>query len=277
MPGLMTKLRGGASQQPVPQQPQPGPQPTGGGGMGMMVGQQPGTGAQPQQQGLQQQTDDSGGPQSDQASKLFEANTLNAIYNKSTLPALLSMLKGGGNPVDALAQAASQVVLRVQQSATQSNIQAPMEAVLRAGAVAITDIAALSAQNGGHKFSDQEIQQAFLKGADLYRVALQRAGQLDPAEWKQKFGEMQQAEQSGELEKTYPGMREAVQQMQARGQDSQKSAPNMQQSMQGENEGPSETMAEGGQEEPGDMKAPPAPAQGQFKKPGMRQKAKKGK
>lgn len=229
----------------------------------------------------------------EQGSKRFLANVLNVIYNDKTTPAIIERLKNSEDPASDLAQIAVNAIVRVEDSAEQNGIPTDKNVIVQSGAEIVGDIAELSSQFGGHKFSDEEIQKAFLRGVDLYRTVRQSQGKIDPKAAQADLQQLNAAGESGQLEQQYPGMGDLIKKM-STGQKSPDAT-------QSGDDGGEDTMASDGgndteagsegenadrfakaassgkngqkplrnNEPPTDSRAKP---QGQFKRPGQRQK-----
>lgn len=188
MAGLMTPQPADAgAPPPAPAAPAPAPQPGG---------------QQPQQSG----PPIADGPVDPEMQKKFIANCMDTVT--STLSQITKMVQDDQDKVDALAHSAVIVVIRVEDSFEKSGGTLSLSMTFNAGAETITDIAEAMDQAGAYTYQDKEIQAAFLKAVDMYRMARQQQGRLDPAMFQQKIAQLKQAEANGTLEKDYPGLAE---------------------------------------------------------------------
>jgi hypothetical protein len=90
----------------------------------------------------------------------FVRNGLKLIYNQKALPQLLQSLDGNGNPAAGLAVTLVSVLQRLMDSAEQNGAALEPQVVLNGAAELIERMAELSAESGGHAYSDQEKQNA---------------------------------------------------------------------------------------------------------------------
>lgn len=294
MPGLLSQLQPdpneddpnappqmppGAPGQPVPPPsgaPSDGPPPDA--SQPAMASGGPGDNPPPDDQSGQQ-PDDSGGeeasPAEDQQFKAFVGNAMNLIYTPQTMPKILNRLQeNGGDPVGALAEVSVMIVQRVSESAEKAGQQIPPEVIFHAGAEIMNDLAELSSKSGAHDYTDEELNNAFIRGVDMYRDKLDKQGKLDHASAQADVQRLNAASADGSLEAAIPGLKEYADKAaasappdQGNGQD--QAAP----------PGPDENAPPSDQAPaPAPMsKQPPMsqPPQGAFKRKGNRLKAKR--
>jgi hypothetical protein len=75
-----------------------------------------------------------------------------------------------------------------------------------AGAETVTDIADAMEKAGVYTYQQKELDAAFLRAVDQYRVIRQQQGRLDPATFQQIIQQMKQAQSSGTLDQQFPGL-----------------------------------------------------------------------
>jgi hypothetical protein len=173
--------------------PTPAPPPPPGGGA-----QQPPQGAQQKGPPLVQ------GPVDPELLKKMTANCMNVVT--ATLGQIIKTVGQSADKVQALAQTAVQVVVRVEDSMEQHGHPLNLNMTFEAGAETVTDLTDAMAKAGVHTYSQQEIDAAFLRAVDMYRLLRQQQGRLDPAVFQQIIQQMKQAQSSGTLDHQFPGL-----------------------------------------------------------------------
>lgn len=156
----------------------------------------------------------------------FMDNGLNLIYPQGegeqaqVSPAVLDDLAGKADPeaqqmfadaqpplqntpVDNLASATVQIVLMLEASAEQSGAQIPDEIIFHAGKDLLEELGEVSEAAGIHDFSEEELEGAFYRALDLYRISSPR---VDQQSLSQEFQEIQRADQDGSLSQLLPGI-----------------------------------------------------------------------
>ncbi len=152
---------------------------------------------------------DQGAPQAGQDSyDMFVKNGLQLIYNKDSLPQLLSSIEGNGIPVEGLANTLIAIMSRLKDSAEKSGQTIPEDVVNEAAAELIEHIADLSSESDGHKFTKEETDAALARAAEMFTSMNQGApaagaGQSQPAGAPQSAG--QPAAQPGGAQPAAPG------------------------------------------------------------------------
>lgn len=136
----------------------------------------------------------------------FVNNGLTLIYDDKTLPKVIEMLRGDGDPKEGLANAAAMVVMRLEDSAGDQGQPIPDDIVYHGGIEILSDLANLANEAGIHEFTDDEIEGATYRALDIYREARQAEGQLPGDDIQQDFQQIMQADQHGGLEQIAPGL-----------------------------------------------------------------------
>jgi hypothetical protein len=81
--------------------------------------------------------------------------------------------------------------------------------ILHGGKAILEDLAHLATVSGVHDYSQDEIDQAWLMGQDLYRETATQEGLLDPAALKSQFDEIVTADKDGRLGDVLPALAKA--------------------------------------------------------------------
>lgn len=123
---------------------------------------------------------------------------------------LLQRMMASGNPVEGLAAVASMVVMRIEDAANQAGQQISPDVLLHGGNELLGDLADLAGKAGVHDFTDEEIEAASYAAMDKYREARAQTGggSIDPEAMKQEWAEIMQMNETGELDRMFPGMKE---------------------------------------------------------------------
>tara|TARA_R110000868_G_scaffold34552_10_gene124791 strand:+ start:4655 stop:5302 length:648 start_codon:yes stop_codon:yes gene_type:complete len=133
------------------------------------------------------------GEQSDEAAKMFA----------EAQPPL------GNTPIDNLAATTTMIVVTLEDSAAQSGADIPDEVVMHAGQEILEQLADIAEAANIHDFQEEELEGAFYRATDLYRISSSR---VDPESLSQEFGQVQQADQQGTLGQLLPGIEQRMQQ-----------------------------------------------------------------
>lgn len=126
------------------------------------------------------------------------------------LKAVIGDAPEGFTPVIALAATAALVMLEVVEGYEEDDRPAD-EVIFKAGEELISDLAQVATKYGTHDFTEDEVSQAFIKGADLYQTAARERGLLDPAAAQEDFEEIKAADREGRLGELLPGLEQAPQ------------------------------------------------------------------
>jgi len=107
----------------------------------------------------------------------FVKNGMRLIYgNKKGLKQLLKSLDGSGDPMDGLANTLTAIALRVTDSAKKAGKTLPPEVVMYGAGELLEQLADFSAQSGGHKYGDEELQTIAQKMVDGLKGSPAEAG-----------------------------------------------------------------------------------------------------
>lgn len=107
------------------------------------------------------------------------------------------------SPTDALAAASVLVVLYLEASAEQAGKPIPDEIVYNGGAEVVEVLADDGEKMGLFALSDEQVEGAFYRAVDLYRISSPR---VDPQALAQEFNEIVAADEAGQLEQALPGI-----------------------------------------------------------------------
>lgn len=141
----------------------------------------------------------------------FVTNGMRLINDKKGLSKLLKSIEGAGNPVEGLANTVASIVIRVEDSAKQKNVEMSPDVLMHGGTELLEQAAELAEAAGIHEFSEQDLENALNIAMDIYRTTRQQQGKLPTEQLSQDLQEVQAAEQGGELEQMFPGITEVSQ------------------------------------------------------------------
>ena len=80
---------------------------------------------------------------------------------------------------------------------------------MHAGQEILEQLADIAEAANIHDFQEEELEGAFYRATDLYRISSSR---VDPESLSQEFGQVQQADQQGTLGQLLPGIEQRMQQ-----------------------------------------------------------------
>lgn len=193
-------------------------------------------------------------PEEQQAYEQFVANAMNLIYSEKNdyamMKKIVERLRLGvdnektKDPIEALASVASNVFMRVVDSATKKGVQINPDVMMQAGFDIVSDLADLSKRTKVYTYSTEEVEGAYYQAADMVRAQMQQAGMLDAEKSADELEMLRQAEEQGMLEDVLPGATQAAEKLGAK-------AASMSQPEEGEDEAA---------EDAEDTDAPPAEA-----------------
>lgn len=81
--------------------------------------------------------------------------------------------------------------------------------ILHAGKAIVEELGEVASSAGRKEYGEDELGEAFRKGADLFREAAGAAGMIDMKAVREEFGEIVAADKEGRLGAVVPGLREA--------------------------------------------------------------------
>ncbi|MEQ1888041.1 MAG: hypothetical protein ABL951_02540 [Alphaproteobacteria bacterium] len=162
-------------------------------------------------------------PEEQQKYEQFIDGALKVIYNDKTKKKILDTL-AGSEPVEALGGVAAMVASRVTAAAVKAGDRIDPAIVLAALEEIIPDLAEFAQESGARKFTQEEIDGAFIRAVDQYRETETRNGNVDPQEFAADFEEMMRADQAGRLGEVAPALGNPANGVSAPGFDGQMSA-----------------------------------------------------
>lgn len=165
----------------------------------------------PPQRGLMPPPGEAQANVSPEEQKLYEMtvrNALTLVYDEKAMPSILQSLQGGGNPVAGLADTAAMVMARVEESAAEAGQQLSGDILLHAGTEVLEDLANLAREAGVYEFSEEDTESALYQAMDRYRQMKADKGELDGGVFQQDMAQLEQMNQSGELDREFPGLAE---------------------------------------------------------------------
>jgi hypothetical protein len=136
------------------------------------------------------------------------ARSFELIYGDDSMPKIVDMLDGGGNPPQGLAKTAAMVIGRVGAAAEKAGEQLDPVVAFHALKEIVEDLAHLSGVAGIHDYQqDQDgFEAAWLHAVDEWRLMLQGAGEIDQAAAQEDMSRLEAMDQSGELETLFNGL-----------------------------------------------------------------------
>lgn len=154
----------------------------------------------------------------------FVENGLRIIYAEGqeaeVSPPLLAQLRGefgeevtamfqgaepplGSAPHDALSVTGAMIVLILDASADQAGAPVDDDVVMHAGVALLEELGEVSEAAGIADYSEQDLENAFYRAADLYRLVSPR---MDQAALQSQFEQIVAADKAGELGALLPGI-----------------------------------------------------------------------
>lgn len=130
------------------------------------------------------------------------------VDDKKTMPTLLKNIQGDGNPVEGLANSLYAVVMRLEDSAEKAGKEFSGDVKYHGATEIMEHMVELAEAAGIHEYSDQNMESALTIALDLYRVAKQQSGEIQPEQFQDELAMLQQAEQEGRLDEVLPGITE---------------------------------------------------------------------
>ena len=120
-------------------------------------------------------------------------------------PKILEGLKTE-DPREGLARTAVDIVMRLVTDAAKKNVPLDGAVVYTGGIELFSDLAALAGKVGIHKFTQPEIDSAFILAMDMAQKEMQAAGMLDIKDLARSVQEMNKADEEGRLDEVLPGL-----------------------------------------------------------------------
>lgn len=196
----------------APQAPAPAPAPSGGGLMRAPAapgGEDEGSNVSPEEQAQYDK---------------FMTNALEIIYPQGeeaqVSEAVLNDLSGKPDPeaaqlfaeadppveasaIDNLASSTVQIVLMLEGSAQEAGADIADDVVFHAGKDILEELAEVAEAAGIYDYDEKEMEGAFYRALDLYRISSPR---VDQQALSQEFQQIQRADQDGSLAQLLPGI-----------------------------------------------------------------------
>jgi hypothetical protein len=88
----------------------------------------------------------------------FVENGMRLIYDKKGVKRIVESLDGAGNPVEGLASTLAGVARRLIDSAEKNGVQFSTDVMLHGTGELAEQLANLSAESGGHKYTEDELE-----------------------------------------------------------------------------------------------------------------------
>lgn len=107
------------------------------------------------------------------------------------------------SPIDNLASSTVQIVLMLEGSAQQSGAEIADDVVFHAGKDILEHLAEVAEAAGIYDYQEEEMEGAFFRALDLYRISSPR---VDQQALTQEFQQIQRADQDGSLSQLLPGI-----------------------------------------------------------------------
>ncbi len=146
----------------------------------------------------------------------FVTNGMRLLHDEGGLKKTLEAIAGDGDPIEGLANVVAGIVMRVEDSATQSGAEISGDVLMQGGTELLEQAAELAEEADIHDFSEEELGQAHQQAMHLYMATRQQQGKLPPEKFAQDLQELQAAEQDGSLETMIPGIAEFAEQQVAK-------------------------------------------------------------
>jgi hypothetical protein len=136
----------------------------------------------------------------------FVKNGMELIYPKNggVAPKVMETLKGP-NPVEALASATAVIAASVQNSAMKNKVQLSGDVVMHGGKAIMEELATVATEGKVHDYTDEEMKAAAMRAVELFQSV---GGHADQDSVKADFEAMMAADQSGELDRRFPALKQ---------------------------------------------------------------------
>lgn len=141
-------------------------------------------------------------PEEQELYEQFVSKAFMLVYDEKFFPTVVEMLRGGDDPIEGLAVAASTVIARVLTAAKDAQADLPGDVAFHAGKEVFEDLAELSRQAGIHDFSadPDAFEGAYFRTLDRLRQTLEGTGDINKEAAEADLAMLQQMDESGELE-----------------------------------------------------------------------------
>lgn len=148
-----------------------------------------------------------------------------AVLQALNVPPTPETPDSGKPEIMALANAAFQIVKKLDDSSREQGQPIPDDVLYHAGTEIIEELGEVARTANMHDYSPEELTGAFYQLVDLYRPQAIESGRTTEDQLKGQFGEIQQANDQGRLEEAVPGVGAAEAAAPADGQDSAQAMP----------------------------------------------------
>lgn len=123
---------------------------------------------------------------------------------------IVAGLTGTDKPVLNLATTAVTLIRGLDQSARAAGKPISEDVMFHAGADIMGDIADAAKAMKIYDYDEEEVEQAFYLGLDMYRTAAAEEGTLDVEGLKEGWQQLVEADRSGNLESVMPGIGDRI-------------------------------------------------------------------
>ncbi len=141
----------------------------------------------------------------------FVETALNLISDDRFEDGLLKSLGGSKDPVLSLASTALTVVQRVEASASQKGQQVSGDVLLHAGEEIVGALAEMAGAANIHDYTQEEMDGAFYRAADMYREEKQARGEIDQDAAAADLQDLAAADKAGQLPPQFAQAAQAMQ------------------------------------------------------------------
>ena len=155
-------------------------------------------------------------PEEQQVYDLFMEKAAELIYteNSEVLPEILEALRVpsateenvGNPPIMALANAAFQIVKKLDLSAIEQDRPLPDEILYHGGMEIIEELGEIAGAASIHDYSEEDLSGAFFQAIDLFREHAIASGRTNAETLKSQFAEIEEADKAGKLGEMLPGL-----------------------------------------------------------------------
>lgn len=160
------------------------------------------------QGGKQQQVD----PKSQDQFDIFVANGINIIHEQATADAIINQVKSNPDPIDAIAKATLDVVVRLEESAASNGIQLEDSVKIAGANQLMGEIINLTEVSGGNKLADEQKYQAFSLAVSMYLDGAIKSGKMTKEQLVQMGQEAQQTPEGQQIAQQMQQGQQPVQQ-----------------------------------------------------------------
>lgn len=147
-------------------------------------------------------------PEEQELSDKIVKNAMKLMYGDARQK-VLQMLEND-DPVEALAQTAVTIFGRVYESAEENGVEIPGEVAMNAGSEIMEQLADYAGEAGIHDYSEDELEGAWFRALDQFRLMREQQGKVDKGVMMQDLEAIKQADQDGTLERDLMGMAQAA-------------------------------------------------------------------